>query len=110
MKKILFGTGEVAKELSEYIGLENIEYFVDNNKEKAGGYFISKRIISVDELADIEAQFEVVIAVGEEYKHQIASQLEHMHISYSCIDDYPYYIINQKRKFLSAVDIIIESE
>ena len=44
-KKILFGTGTIAEELSQYIGIDNIEYFADNNISKIGTYFKTKKKI-----------------------------------------------------------------
>lgn len=71
-KTILFGTGKVAEELSEYIGLENIEYFVDNNISKIGTYFKTKRILSAEQLLEIADSYEVIVAVGEEYVNEIS--------------------------------------
>jgi hypothetical protein len=105
-KSILFGTGMVAEELSEYIGIENIEYFVDNNLSKTGTYFKTKRIISVEQLLEIADSYEVIVAVGEEYVSEISEQLRGLNILHTCFNEFPNYRLNQKRIILSSDDVI----
>ncbi len=105
-KTILFGTGKVAEELSEYIGLENIEYFVDNNISKIGTYFKTKRILSAEQLLEIADSYEVIVAVGEEYVNEISEQLRGLSIFHTCFNEFPSYRLNQRRIILSSDNVI----
>lgn len=105
-KTILFGTGMVAEELSEYIGLENIEYFVDNNISKIGTYFKTKRILSAEQLLEIADSYEVIVAVGEEYVNEISEQLRGLNIFHTCFNEFPSYRLNQRRIILSPDNVI----
>lgn len=105
-KKILFGTGTIAEELSQYIGIDNIEYFADNNISKIGTYFKTKKILSAEQLLKIKNEYEVVVAVGEEYVYEISEQLKKLNIIHTCFKEFPSYYIDQKRTIVSPADII----
>lgn len=105
-KKILFGTGMIAEELSEYIGIDNIEYFADNNVSKVGTYFKTKRILSVKQLLKIKNEYEIVAAVGEEYVYEVSEQLKKLNITHTCFKEFPSYYIDQKRTIVSPANII----
>ncbi len=104
--KILFGTGMIAEQLSNYIGIENIAYFVDNNSSKVGSYFKTKLVLSAEQLLKIASIYEVIIAAGEEYTHEISEQLKKLNINYTCFNEFPSYYVDQNRIILSSTDII----
>lgn len=105
-KKILFGTGMIAEELSDYIGLDNIEYFADNDLSKTGTYFKTKKVLSVERLLEIKNEYEVVAAVGEEYIYEVSEQLKNLNIPHTCFKEFPSYRIDQRRTIVSSADII----
>lgn len=103
---ILFGTGEVSLQLSDWIEDDNISYYVDNNKDKVGKVFRGKEIISVCQLKEIYTEYEIVVAVGNDYIEEIGTQLDQLGIPYSCLWDFPFYYIQGKRHFVSTKTII----
>lgn len=103
---ILFGTGDIANQISDWLGNGNIGYYVDNNRDKIGKKFRDKEIISVHELLEIHGLYEVIIAVGENFIREIASQLDELKIPYTCLWDLPFYFIQGKRKFISPREIV----
>lgn len=74
---------------------DNISYYVDNNKDKVGKVFRGKEIISVCQLKEIYTEYEIVVAVGNDYIEEIGTQLDQLGIPYSCLWDFPFIIFKE---------------
>lgn len=61
MKYVLFGAGEVGKRLLRVLGKERVSFFCDNNQ--SGKYVDGTRILSFEELINLEEDYIIVIAV-----------------------------------------------
>lgn len=74
---VLFGAGGVGLMALDYFGLERVECFVDNNKEKAGTVLCGKTIVSFDDLLKRFANKEGfrIYLTTDTYFNQLAEQL-----------------------------------
>lgn len=96
----------IADELSEYLGIDNIAFFADNNQERVGTCFKSRTILSAEQLKKVADNYEVIVAAGAEYVDQISEQLRDMAISHTCYNDFPFYYLNKKKVYLYPDDIV----
>jgi len=78
-KIILFGAGEIGLKALKHFGDENVECFVDNNKNKVGQTYYGKPVIGVEELAKIVANTEIVIS--NSFVDEISQQLKALGIT-----------------------------
>lgn len=104
-KAVLFGAGGVGLMAIGYFGSENVECFVDNNKQKSGTVFNGIPIISFDVLLGKYANNEDyrIYITSDIYYKEIAAQLEMAQVSnYSFFRDY----IPDER----AVTLLLEQE
>lgn len=58
-KLILYGAGEIGERALRYYGARNVAFFVDKNK--AGGRWRNKRVLSIEAFSAIYAKYTVVI-------------------------------------------------
>lgn len=74
---ILFGAGDEGKRMARALEKTDNEVygFADNNKSKVGTYVEGKKVISFEELMEIEKDYQIVIAVSKQYQNEIAKQL-----------------------------------
>ncbi len=107
---ILFGTGEIGKQLLEFIGVDQIAFLVDNNKDKVGKHLEGIEIISFERLVKIHKHYHVIIATGVDYMMEIANQLSEESIPFSTYHDFPFYWIEGKKHFLTADEIIANND
>jgi len=85
-KIIIFGAGIWGKRAFEHYGEKVVDFFCDNNNEKAGQFYCGKKIISLNQLKKIHSGYTIVIAVANFYP--IAAQL-----SQHGIENHIYFII-----------------
>lgn len=86
-KIIIFGSGQIGHQALNFLGIENIWCFCDNNPQLVGTERYGKAIISFGELKENYFNAVIVIAVGEYDSYAIAKQCEENGIS-----DYVIYI------------------
>lgn len=84
-KIMIFGAGMYGKLAFGQYGAENVDYFIDNNKERQGTEFCGKKIISMDEAFSMKDKYHVVVAGI--YADSMAAQLEKMGF-----EDYSVYL------------------
>lgn len=73
MKKAIWGTGLYASKLMYVTKREEIDFFIDNNKEKRGQSFFGKKVLSPDEIEDWE---ELYIYIPFNFYDGIIEQLK----------------------------------
>lgn len=73
---IIFGAGEIGKQVIEYIGKEDIDFYIDNSTEKQSSGFYGFKVYSFGEAAKIIKNQTVIIAVSERYVDEIKTQIE----------------------------------
>lgn len=75
MKKVLFGAGCFATNAIKIIGHENVEYIVDNDRNKSGTKVLGVDVFSFEEKRDDLKDREIIISVSDKYKEEIEKQL-----------------------------------
>ncbi len=78
-KIIIFGTGELAKKITEELQTENfkISYYIDNKEEKQDRFFLNRPINNPNFLLD-EDKSCLFIIIASMYYEEISKQLESM--------------------------------
>lgn len=61
MRYMIFGAGLAGREAFEKIGAEQVDYFIDNSKEKQGTLFCGKPVISVEDAAERKDEYHVIV-------------------------------------------------
>jgi hypothetical protein len=74
---IVFGTGELARTVTEWAQPFGIDYYVDNNQEKWGTTFLARDVKSPESLR-VEARGAILILIASSYAAEISAQLEAM--------------------------------
>lgn len=92
MKKIIFGTGKLAKKVSEQIG--EVAYYLDNNKDKHGKMFLGKEVKLPQEILNEKSAYQIIIASS--FFEEIKKQLLEMGLI-------------QSKDFINSEEIIVES-
>lgn len=80
-KYILFGCGEIGKSAVDYFGRKNIYCFADNNSNLTGREVCGKKVISFENLKEIQGDYQIVITTKTSYACEIRRQLEKAGIS-----------------------------
>lgn len=97
MKMVIFGAGDWGKQALEHYGENAVEFFCDNNPEKAGQTYCGKKIISFKQLKKNHSYYQIVIAVRIFYP--IANQL-----SQNGIENYKIFEPTNLTEFTSFVN------
>lgn len=63
MKIAIFGSGDFGKQALEEYGVDQVDYFIDNNRDKWGTQYQEKPIISFERYREIAQEYHTVIAV-----------------------------------------------
>ena len=71
---IIFGAGDIGKELFSKLDERRVAYFCDNNHKKVGSFFLNREVISFDKLTKIYNDFIIFIAL--KMKDNVRKQLE----------------------------------
>lgn len=79
-KYILFGAGECGKNALKMLKRNEVEFFIDNQKEKQGEVFENFRVYSLQEAMKRIKNQQIVISVSEKYEKEIIEQLKENHI------------------------------
>lgn len=77
MQKILVGAGECGLFAYQYFGDSQIYCFADNHKT---GQFMGKPVISLDQLKELSASYDVIVSVQGQNRSEIKKQLAGMGI------------------------------
>ncbi len=72
-KKIIFGAGNYGKKAIEYYGIDEVAFFVDNDKKKHGRKYVGKEILSYEDFLTVKDNYELIIA--NSHYEAIAEQL-----------------------------------
>lgn len=91
MEYILFGSGKKSEEVIKELGIENVKYFVDNNKGRWGNVFLGKTIFSPEKLL-FENKSELNIIISSTFYKEISYQLKKM----GFIEKIHFYSIEDK--------------
>lgn len=88
-KYILFGAGEIGKNIAEFIGKDKVLCFCDNGQHTEGDRVIGLPIISADKLLDIlQPSIEVIITTDKPKNIiEITKQLNDLNINYKYYED-----------------------
>lgn len=73
---VLFGAGEYAKFAIDFLGRQNIKYFVDNDCTKKGKEMMGIPVYHYDDKKDDLYKYSVAIATSEKYIDEISEQLK----------------------------------
>ncbi len=76
MKYILFGAGKYGKNTLNLLGKEKVDFFIDNDRAKSGTEIDGVKVYHIDEKKDKLSDKTIIISVSEQYKDQLAEQLE----------------------------------
>lgn len=88
MKYIIFGAGKYGKLVLDFLGHNRVERFVDNN---ITGEYLEKEISPVSILKDFDLEDRIIVIASENYKNEMAKQIEAMGIKkYFCFDTKQY--------------------
>ncbi len=90
-KLIIFGTGKSGEKLTDILGVQNISYYIDNNKEKQGSFFLGKSVFSPDKLLE-EGTDKVFVLIASMYHKEIGDQLREMGLIEKKNFDYDFMI------------------
>ena len=63
-KFIIYGAGKWGRKVASYIGVDNIECFLDASREKVGSLLLGKEIRSIDYLVAHKSKYEIVVAAN----------------------------------------------
>jgi len=77
---IIFGAGAIGRQAIEYIGKENIDFYIDNSSEKQSKDFYGFKVYSLEDAAELIKDQTVVIAVSGKYLNEIKNQIENSKI------------------------------
>lgn len=75
-KIVLFGAGWIGSMVLDILGEDNVEFFVDNSKEKIGKKYRGKKIISFEEYLKNSNQYNCLITASYNASLQIKKQME----------------------------------
>lgn len=89
-KYVLFGAGKYGKIAIRYLSEENIAFFLDNDKKKAGTKVEGIPVYSFEEKRGELMEYKLVITVSKEKENAIGAQLdrEGFHVYVSLNDEY----------------------
>lgn len=76
MKTILFGAGKYSENVIKILGKDNIEYILDNDKNKEGKKIVGIPVHIYSKNVEGLHDLQIVIAVSEQYEDEIKKQLE----------------------------------
>lgn len=79
-KYIIYGAGDYGRRIIEYIGKENIEFYIDENENKQQAGYLGYKVYSLSEAIHILNGRPIVIAINEEETCQIQSELKKYNI------------------------------
>lgn len=105
MKKIIFGAGYFGKQALDFIGKENVKFFIDNSVDKQQVNCLGLKVFSLNEaLLQIDAS-PVIIAVSDKYVNDIKNQLDEAGIvNYEIFAEFKFRSI--KERLLRRTDYI----
>lgn len=75
-KMVLFGAGWIGSIVLDILGEDNVEFFVDNSKEKIGKEYRGKKIKSFEEYLNNSNQYNCLITASYNASLQIKDQME----------------------------------
>ena len=76
MKKILFGAGQYAKWVINFLGNENINFIVDNDKNKSGTNVDGIPVFYYGDVKERLVNYQIVISVSDTYENAVIGQLD----------------------------------
>ena len=79
-KFIIYGAGKWGRKVASYIGVDNIECFLDASREKVGSLLLGKEIRSIDYLVAHKSKYEIVVAANVLCIFEIKNNLEKLNI------------------------------
>lgn len=101
---VIFGAGDIGAKVIDYIGEDNIDYYIDSNPAKWGTYN-GYDVLSLDDALDKLNDSRIVIAVSDRYVDEIAELLHSRQI-----DNYITYrqlqMEKTREKILKRIDYI----
>lgn len=92
----LFGAGYVGLSLLQHIKREKVAFFIDNNAEKEGTFVDGVPVRSFLSVKNELAKYNVVIAVSEQYMHEIEAQLKNCCIPYDTCQNIKLAAVREK--------------
>jgi len=102
---VLFGAGEYAKFAVDFLGRQNIKYFVDNNCMKTGTEFMGIPVYYYNDKKSELDQYSIAIATSDKYIGEISEQLKKAGLTkYFVVKD--MLIEHTKKKILERPDYI----
>lgn len=101
-KIILFGAGKYGKSAINYYGLDNIEFFVDNNSSKWESEILGIRVISPEYLKKIYNEEKYRIIISSRICKSIAEQLQNMGIV-----KYELYSDGDEKRYYPTKEIVV---
>lgn len=105
MKYMIFGAGIVGKEALSILKKENIECYIDNDVEKQNKEMNGIMIYSLNSILSVINEYMVIIAVSDDYIHQIRKQLKECGVKrYKTLNQIKFE--NTKNKIASRIDYI----
>lgn len=91
MKKlILFGAGEFGLRWLNKLGSDKVFAYADFNRNKVGSVLEGKRILSIEEICNLEDEKVIFISTSDKYKYEIETELIKFGLSQFIVDT-PYW-------------------
>lgn len=98
-KKVIFGAGHYGKIALETLGRDNVDFFLDNNKERQGTLFQGKKIMAPEKMVSYKDNYQVVVA--SLYSVSMVNQLKDLGI-----EDY-YVFSDAPMGFYDSYDLVM---
>lgn len=105
MKYVVYGAGDYGRRIIEYIGKDNIAFYIDENEEKQKAGYLGFEVHSLSEAFHLLNGMPIIIALSEEKVRQARVSIEEYEI-YSIYTFREIQVLKTKEKIESRTDYI----
>lgn len=102
---VIFGAGDFGRKTLDIISSDEVAFFVDNDKRKAGTEINGVKVYHFSDVSDILKHYRIIVSVGAKYINEVFKQLKM--VSVVPIDTYLHMLqVITKNKIDSRPDYI----
>lgn len=104
-KYAIFGAGNIGRQALDFLGKENVIFFIDNSVSKQGGQIDEINIVSIDSFIEMGVDAQIIVSVSEKYITDIFNLLNDKGI-FNCVSFSELRREETKKKLLNRTDFI----
>lgn len=94
---ILFGAGDFGAQALEFIGKNNVAFYIDNSPEKQGSLYQGLKVLALKDALPLVSDRKIVIAISDKYINEIKRQLGENGINdYQTFSELKYKLTKEK--------------